>query len=189
MIDTEQQRKFERVWDRGDYRGGSTAQRLVDLYLPLINENETINDYGCGTGRAEIEILKRRPNQKINMVDIAKNAIENKEVLFKNSNVNFFLADLCNLEEIPHADWGLCINVLMTVQPQKLGVILRQIANTCNNMFFEAYDLPDHRLGMDMTTVKLSKDEWQRILSGEWKNVEFIESPQSKRRYIFVCEK
>ena len=52
MIDQDHKNKFEKVWDKGNYRLGSTAQRMVPIILANIPEGVTINDYGCGTGRA-----------------------------------------------------------------------------------------------------------------------------------------
>ena len=33
MLDTVQQEKFKTIWEKGNYRMGSTAQRLVPLWL------------------------------------------------------------------------------------------------------------------------------------------------------------
>lgn len=189
MIDQEHQKKFELIWSKGDYRRGSTAQRLTDTFLLYIPPKATINDYGSGTGRAEMEILQKRHDQKICMIDIAKNALEPPaKALVERGILKFIHADLTDLGEVPHADWGLCINVLMTVQKSKLDIILKQIANTCDNLFFEAYDLKDFRLGMDMTTVKLSKEEWNSLFLKYWNEVTFIQSKESNHRYIFVCK-
>ena len=179
--------KFEQVWEKGDYRRGSTAQRLVPFILDLIPENKSINDYGCGTGRAELEILKQRPEQEINMVDIALNALEFD--ILEHPNVYFQCSDLSYLgKNFPKADWGLCINTLMTVQPDKLDMILSEVKRTCDNLIFEAYDMDDFRLGKNMTTVKKNKEEWESKLKEFWKTVLFYPSSESKRRYIFVCK-
>lgn len=189
VIDQEHQKKFELIWSKGDYRRGSTAQRLTEMFLSYIPYEATINDYGSGTGRAEIEILQRRHEQKICMIDIAKNALEQPaKALVDRGILKFIHADLTDLSSVPHADWGLCINVLMTVQKDKLETIVKQIRNTCDNLFFEAYDLKDFRLGMDMTTVKLSKPQWESLFLRFWPEVIFIQSPESNHRYIFVCK-
>ena len=187
-IDINHQSKFEQVWDKGDYRRGSTAQRLVNRLLQSIPESAVINDYGSGTGRAEVEIIKRRPNQKINMVDIARNALENEARALISETVTFTHADLSDLSLMPVADWGMCINVLMTVQPEKLDSILSEIRRTCKNLFFEAYDLQDVRLGNQMTTVQMNRERWENKLSKYWPEVKFEKSPESDHRYIFVCQ-
>lgn len=189
MIDQQHQAMFQDVWDNGNYRMGSTAQRLVRRILNLIPADATINDYGSGTGRAEVEILHARPKQKINMFDIAENALEPaaRALVNRNNGVTFTHADLSDLSGIPHAKWGMCINVLMTVQPEKLDTILGEIRRTCDNLFFEAYDFEDMRLGRQMTTVKMNGEAWKAKLSQFWPDVQFERSPESARRYIFVC--
>jgi ubiquinone/menaquinone biosynthesis C-methylase UbiE len=192
MIDQNHKDKFEQVWDAGNYRLGSTAQRMVKTLLQYIPEGATINDYGSGTGRAEVEILKQHPAQKINMIDIAENALEApaREILNRpDSPLTFTLADLTDLSAVPPAEWGICINVLMTVQPDKLDAILREIHRTCDNLIMEVYDFVDERLGQDMTTVKKDATEWLETLIKYWKKITYIQSPESKRRYIFICEK
>lgn len=190
-MDVEHQARFIEVWDKGDYRLGSTAQRLVDRILTHITPFESINDYGSGTGRAEVEILKRRPTQEINMVDIAPNALESEclDLVAKRQNLHYWISDLSELpDEFPKADWGLCINVLMTVQPEKLESILSEIRRTCKKLFMEVYDFDDVRLGFNQTTVKLNGQQWFEILKKYWVNVKQESSPESKRRYIYICQ-
>jgi len=188
-IDLEHQKKFNKVWQNGNYRQGSTAQRMSARIMQLIPDGVTINDYGCGTGRAEVELLKTR-NYKINMIDIAENALEDeaKAILNKSdSPLSFIMADLSDLAAVPHAEWGMCINVLMTVQPGRLDAILSEIRRTCDNLIFEAYDFSDKRLGWEMTTVKKNRDQWQAVLKQHWDAVQYEPSPESGQRYIFVC--
>ncbi len=82
LIDAMHQRKFREIWDRGNYRLGSTALRMVPMIIDKIPDGATINDYGSGTGRAEIELLKYRA-YKINMIDIAENALEEEAKIIK----------------------------------------------------------------------------------------------------------
>jgi predicted SAM-dependent methyltransferase len=190
-VDQEHKNKFEKVWDKGDYRQGSTAQRMYKRILDIIPMDATINDYGCGTGRAEVELLQTRPVQIITMIDIAENALEApaRELIDNpKTNLSFIMSDLSDLSAVPHADWGMCINVLMTVQKDKLDIILKEIRRTCDNLIFEAYDFEDKRCGWQMTTVKLDKIQWQAKLREFWPEVKFEPSPESNRRYIFVCQ-
>jgi ubiquinone/menaquinone biosynthesis C-methylase UbiE len=157
--------------------------------LETIPETATINDYGCGTGRAEVEINKARPKQSVNMLDISPAAIEEAalSLISKGEGISFQVADLSNLGDLKEADWGICINVLMTVQRDKIDKILAEIRRTCKNLVVEVYDFDDIRLGQNMTTVKLDKTGWMDKLSAHWSSVEFFQSPESAHRYIYVC--
>ena len=188
-MDLIQQNKFKEVWAKGNYRMGSTAQRLVPFLLQYIPVEATINDYGCGTGRAEVEIYKLRPNQKINMFDITIDALEDEiKSLIGIKPLTFTEVDLANLGDIPFADWGICINTLMVVQFNSLHDILSGLKRTCKNLIVEMYDLPDIRLGQDLTTVKMNASQWLKKLSEHWRDVSFIQSKESKSRYIFICK-
>jgi SAM-dependent methyltransferase len=186
-MDIEHQAKYVRVWNEGDYRRGSTAERMLPIIYSTIPESATINDYGCGTGRMELELIKARPEQKITMIDIAPNAPEDIAKHFDNGFIKFIIADLADLGNLAKADWGICINTLMVVKPEMLDTILKEIKRTCDNLLFEAYDLEDYRLGEQMTTVIKDKTEWYFELLKHWRKVSFMQSPESPRRYIFIC--
>ena len=189
MIDKEQQDKFIQVWDRGDYRRGSTAQRLVQRLMEWIPEEATVNDYGCGTGRAEVEIHGLRPSQRIAMIDITETALEEpaRALISEGGPITFIEADLSDLGDLPRADWGMCINVLMTVQPDRLDKILAEIRRTSRNAVIEVYQWSDVRLGREYTTVKMDKKAWAVKLATVWPSVKIEESRETAQRYIFVC--
>lgn len=180
-------RRFVEIWDKGDYRGGSTAFRLVNRILVHIPEGKTINDYGCGTGRAEVEILSRRPEQKINMVDIAPNALEPMCKALLNGKLTFTMADLTDLGDLPWADWGMCVNVLMTMPPETIDAALREIRRTCDNLFAEVYNYDDVRLGANQTKTRMNRFQWTDKLLEYWPEVYFEGVPGAPQRYIFIC--
>ena len=98
-------RTFEEVWEKGDYRRGSTAQRLVPFLRGVIPPGSTINDYGSGTGRAEI--LLHRDGYRVNMVDFAANALEEEARALIGERITYAVAELDHLPEaFPLADWG-----------------------------------------------------------------------------------
>jgi SAM-dependent methyltransferase len=192
----DEKERFENLWTYGDYRGGSTALRLVPLLMEFIPPGSTINDYGSGTGRADVELLKRG-NYRITMIDIAENALEDdaRALLIPAHHaiadrLRFVQSDLCNLPmTIKYADWGICINVLMTMPPEDVETALEEMHCTCDNLFVEVYDWSDQRLGKEQTLSMGDADYWFSILSKRWKYVQQIPSPESDRRYIFVCKK
>lgn len=181
------ERIFREVWEKGDYRRGSTAQRLVSFIAAIIPAGSTINDYGSGTGRADVELLLM--GYKINMIDFASNALEDAaRFLIDGERMTYTVAPLERLPQTyPVAEWGICINVLMTVDPEKLDRILAEIRRTCRNLIVEVYDLDDHRLGRNMTTVKGNAQWWADKLAEFWPAVESVKSPENPRRYITIC--
>lgn len=178
-------REFEEVWEKGDYRRGSTCQRLVPLLSQLIPKGSTINDYGSGTGRAEILLLEK--GYSVNMVDFASNALEEAtRALIDGERLTYCISPLeCLPDDFPKAEWGICINVLMTVDPDKLDSIMGEMRRTCDNIIIEFYDRPDVRLGKDLTTVKGDMAFWNKKVAEFWPFVVSMNSPE-QGRYITI---
>lgn len=185
------QDRFNAVWDpegKGQYRNGSPGQRLAPKFLAYVPPGAKINEYGCGTGRPAVRIKRLRPDVKLNLIDIATNALEPEAAALIGPDVTFTVAPLWDLPILfPIAQWGYCIDVLMTVPPEKLDDILYEIRRTCHNLFAQVYDWPDVRLGVDYTTIKESWAWWLEQFQGHWPDVSFIQSTEHKQRSIFIC--
>lgn len=177
---------FREVWDCGNYRLGSTAKRLIPFLTSKIPSGSEINDYGCGTGRADVLLIQA--GYRVNMVDFVDNAIEPEARSLIGRNLTYCVAPLWSLpESFPVAEWGICINVLMTVDPIRLGDIQKEMKRTCRNLIVEAYDWSDVRLDRDMTTIKLDAEGWAEEMRKYWPVVEKHQSPEHQRRYITIC--
>jgi hypothetical protein len=178
-------KEFNEVWEKGEYRRGSTCQRLVPFLLQFIPRGSTINDYGSGTGRAEILLLEE--GYSVNMVDFASSALEEPTRALIGNRLTYTVSPLESLPKgFPVAEWGICINVLMTVDPEKLDLIMKEMRRTCKNLIIEVYERADVRLGKDLTTVKGNADFWAQEMSKYWPYVEALPSPEHYGRYITI---
>lgn len=176
---------FDEVWQKGSYRGGSTALRLVPFLRQHIPNGSSVNDYGAGTGRAEKALLSFC--SRVNMVDFADVALEGEARSLIGERLTYAVHPLEDLPEgFPIADWGICINVLMTVDPLKLDAIMKQMKRTCHNLIIEVYDWPDVRLGRDFTTIKGDAMFWKAEMEKYWPVVGSFMSPEHSRRYITI---
>jgi SAM-dependent methyltransferase len=179
------QERFTDVWDNGDYRRGSTAQRLYPFLAQRIPAGATINDYGSGTGR--VEVLLHAAGYTVNMVDIADNALEAEARTLIGDQLTYTVSPLESLPpEFPVADWGICINVLMLVPPENLHRILAEMRRTCRNVIIEVYDMDDNRLGEQWTRIKGNAVFWAAQVARHWPVVESVPSPEHPRRYITI---
>jgi len=177
---------FDEIWLRGQYRLGSTCQRLVPFLRSVIPPGSVVNDYGSGTGRAEKSLLGFC--SKINMVDFSDAALEKDVRALIGDRLTYTISPLEALpEDLPVADWGICINVLMLVDPEKLDAINREMRRTCRNLIVEVYDWADVRLGVDRTLIKQEAAWWAETLMRYWPKVESVTSPEHRRRYITIC--
>jgi SAM-dependent methyltransferase len=176
---------YNEIWTRGDYREGSTCFRLIPFLLERIPEGATINDYGSGTGRAEVELLKY--GYRINMVDWSSVALEEDAKALIGKNLTYTVSPLESLPiDFPIASWGICINVLMVVDPEKLDAIMKEMRRTCCNLIIETYDVADYRLGEDRTLIKGDLIFWMEQMKKYWPNVEGMVSAEHKRRAIVI---
>jgi SAM-dependent methyltransferase len=176
---------YNEIWTNGDYRLGSTCQRLVPVLRKYIPENSVVNDYGSGTGRAEELLLEFC--SRVHMVDFASAALEDKARSLIGDRLTYTISPLESLpKDFPIADWGICINVLMTVDPEKLDAIMKEMKRTCKNLIIEVYDLPDYRLGEDHTLIKGDAFFWRDQMLKYWPIVESITSPEAAFRYITI---
>lgn len=183
--------RFEKIWDPNDqakYRLGSAGQRYAKQFVSYLPNNAVVNEYGSGTGRAVVEIKRLCPDIKINMIDIADNALEPEARALISPDVTYTIADLSALPlDFPRADWGYCVGVLMLVAPETLDDILHEIRITCKNLFAEVYNLSDVRCGIELTTIKQDWPWWVGKLREHWPIVEFIQSKEHRQRFIFIC--
>jgi len=183
--------RFERVWDingQGQYRMGSPGLRLVPRFIGWVPPNVTVNEYGSGTGRAVAEILRARPDLRVNMIDIAENALEAPARALIGEGATLTIAPLWKLpDDFPVALWGYCIDVLMCVPPERLDEIMGEIRRTCKNLFAQVYDWSDIRLGVDYTSVKQDPEWWRAKFEQFWPTVSKLKSDEHARRYIFLC--
>jgi len=186
MRTVEEQRKvFEEVWDRGRYRLGSEGLRLVPTVMGLIPRQE-INDYGSGTGRCAAELV--RHGYKVNCIDIAANALEDDARAMIGKGITLHIGSLSELPpEIPAMEWGICLDVLMTIPMQMMDQVLKEIRRTARNLIVEVYGWQDTRLGYDLTATMLTRKEWVQILEGHWANVQILTHPHTDVRYLYIC--
>lgn len=176
---------YNEIWEKGNYRGGSTCLRLVPFLRQYIPAGGVVNDYGSGTGRAEKGLLDFC--DRVNMVDFASVALEDEARALIGERLTYTIAPLESLPaDFPLADWGICINVLMVCDPEKLTAILKEIRRTCRNLIVEVYDLPDVRLGADRTLIKGDAAWWAEKMREHWPDVESVKSPEHPRRYITI---
>lgn len=180
---------YNEIWERAYYREGSTCLRLVPWLKTIIPEGAVVNDYGSGTGRAEVLLLDHCA--RIAMVDFASAALEEEaRSLIDGKRLTYTVAPLEELpEDFPVAEWGICINVLMVVDPEKLDAIMAEMRRTCRNLIIEVYDTPDVRLGENRTLCAHDGAWWAAKMREFWPVVESypdMAPARHPRRYITI---
>lgn len=181
------QERFDLIWEKGDYRRGSPGQRIIPVFKGLADQGATVNDYGSGTGRAAVALVEA--GYRVNMVDLSLTDMEPEAAgLVAQEQATLTIASLWNLPKaFPVADWGFCVEVLMTLPPDKLDEVLKNIHKTCKNLFVQVAHWDDLRCGIRVNTILEDQDWWEEKLNEFWPEVSRIRSRETDLRYIFVC--
>ncbi len=132
--------KYFNIWTRAaSYRVVSPAfdrhLRKIDEYLQL-NPEQTLIDYGCGTGRA---------SAYYNDVGMHVTAIDHVREAFEfHGEVPFIQANLWMLDEtIPYSDFGICVDVMEHIPRECLAATLEGIAKHSKRVYFNIAHFQD----------------------------------------------
>lgn len=126
--------KYESMWNVPSYRitspGFILAEAFFDFFTDSIKPNDSITDYGCGTGFAALSFLEKE--LKVHLIDIASNSLADKIAaltLFLSDRIHFTEACLWSLPDtVPSSDWCYCMDVLEHIPTEKVDEVLHHIA-------------------------------------------------------------
>lgn len=162
--------KYEFMWGRYPaYRAKTVAEReiLIQFFLSHLKPYDTVNDYGCGTGRPAEKIW--RGLHDVTMIDIAENCLDPaiKEML--GDGFKFIQADLREMGPgVPPSDWGFCCDVMEHIPVDDVERVLEGIAQRSPRCFFQIADWRDHTgpkvLGEHLHCTILNNEEWEKRL-------------------------
>lgn len=122
-----EQDKYRLMWSFDSYRTNSPSEDLLPYILKLLQPDGQVIDFGCGTGRAALEMSKR--GLDVFLVDFADNC-RDQEAIF----LPFLQWDLC--EPLPiHAPYGVCCDVLEHIAPDNVPKVLQNIGMAADKVF------------------------------------------------------
>lgn len=121
--------KYQKMWGVSEYRRYSPGEAGVSLFTGFfpLEDNETLIDFGCGTGRAARKLAG--VGLQVTMVDITKDALDfNPELDFP--RIGFVEASLWELPDtLKPAEWVFSTDVLEHIPPGKVDASLDAIAS------------------------------------------------------------
>lgn len=141
-----EQYKYEQMWSHPEYRrcvpGAQVAEQFLRLAQPF--KGSTIIDFGAGTGEGALLItiladaLFRNP-VKVHMLDFARNCLDEdvRNALETQSQVlQFTQHDLTQPVPVT-AQYGFCTDVMEHIPPEQIDVVLHNILQAAQHVFFQ----------------------------------------------------
>lgn len=136
--------KYEAIWNKEAYRDFSPSEVLLGKFLEISGATppSTVREYGCGTGRAMLELHKK--GFDVRMIDLVDNCLDSevKNVLGK----KFSQEDICAFKPKLKVvvDYGICCDVMEHLPVEYTMLALSNMARYCRHIFFSIAHFPDH---------------------------------------------
>lgn len=166
--DLDEKAKYKRMWQFDQYRYMSPAEQMVDFIEAHAPEKGGIViDFGCGTGRAMVELTKR--GFHVIGCDFADNCRDDaaKDLPF----LEWDLSLPCPLR----APYGYCCDVMEHIPPHQVDDVLNSIGNSAETVVFRIEYQPDVMGKLIGTALHLSvhdEDWWTAKLKEHFSEVE-----------------
>jgi len=176
--DMTEQDKYQLMWQFDTYRDVSPGEHLVATLLVLLNPDDRIIDFGCGTGRASIELDKR--GHSVFLIDFADNSRDEEAM-----TLPFLQWDLT--KPIPvNSKYGICCDVLEHVRPDDVQTVLENIMQSAETVFFSIGTMPDAcgvLIGHELHLTVRPHKWWNQVLS-QFGTIESEQDQQDQSLFV-----
>jgi SAM-dependent methyltransferase len=127
--------KYRTMWSLDVYRETSFGEDVVPLILGTLAPRGLVIDFGCGTGRASIALA--RAGLDVLLIDFADNCRDEESV-----GLPFLEWDLTRPLP-PHAEYGICCDVMEHIPTADVPVVLGNIMDAADHVFFQISTVDD----------------------------------------------
>ena len=128
--------KYAAAWDLPDYRKFSPAEHFLSAFPG--EAGESVIDFGCGTGRATLELHRR--GMDVRLVDLAPNCLDD--------DVRAELGDRLEVGNLwdydGAADWAVCCDVMEHLPTEYVMAAILNIGRICDQGWFTICNKEDH---------------------------------------------
>lgn len=141
-----EQRKYERMWERKEYRVVSPGESVAQVFLAQAKpkRGSKVIDMGCGTGRGSL-MLALLGGMDVTMLDFAHNCLDDDIVPMLETQkhvLRFQTADLTKPLPV-EAEYGFCTDVLEHIPTKDVDKVLDNALAACQHVFFQISTVDD----------------------------------------------
>lgn len=132
LLSHSEKEKYEKIWQDGRYRNSSPGYKLAKLFFYYAKnaKDESVTDFGCGTGRAALRFLGNKMH--VQLVDITESALDEsiKSLCHIDERVRFVEASVWELpDEVVATDWIFSADLLEHLPEERIDAALRNMAS------------------------------------------------------------
>ena len=128
--------KYRVMWSTESYRDVSPGEKCVPLIMDKLNPTSLVLDFGCGTGRASVELAKR--GIPVMLIDFADNCRDEEAAILP-----FIEWDLTQKMPVT-ADYGICCDVMEHIPTEDVSSVIKNIMASVRKVFFQISTIDDH---------------------------------------------
>lgn len=176
--------KYERMWAVPGYRNMSPGEDAAAAFLASLapDQNATVIDFGCGTGRGGLALSRAGLN--VILVDFAGNCRDAAAM-----HLPFYQLDLTEPIGLM-AEYGYCCDVMEHIPGDMVDTVLANIAASAGTVFFQIsseHDLFGAVINQRLHLTVQPPEWWEARLRAHWASVRRVGQGQFIARREQEC--
>lgn len=141
-----EQRKYQQLWGRPEYRTVSPGEQwgMTFLQQARVEKDAEVIDFGCGTGRGGM-FLAALGGMKVTLVDFTDNCLDPEVAqacVTQPERMRFLKADLTATLSV-NAKYGYCCDVMEHIPTVDVPRVLLNILSSAQHVFFAISTVDD----------------------------------------------
>ena len=171
--------KYRRMWAYDDYRAIAPGEYEVDNFINIAKPDGMVLDFGCGTGRAALELNKR--GLAVLLIDFADNCRDDEAF-----GLPFLEWDLTRPNPA-RAPYGFCCDVMEHIPPVDTETVLTNLFEAAERIYFRIdtqADLCGELIGMPLHLSVRPHAEWRTVMETHGRILFELECPGHSLFYV-----
>ena len=173
--------KYRLLWSTENYRVHSPAEEAVPSILDRLKPDSLVLDFGCGTGRASLELAKL--GIPVLLIDFADNCRDAEAI-----TLPFLEWDLTKPLEL-RARFGICFDVMEHIPTDDVSAVIDNVMGAAENVFFQISTVADSRgalIGATLHNTVKPHEWWHETFEQLGYCVQWQERGRTDSRFVII---